>query len=358
MRRCDLWGVGLISISIALVGGCAAGGSAPPDEPIAGTTGLSRVVGPQQRAVAWAADVDDPYAPAAALGTIEYGGEPVDPARLVGQTVRDRAYNPVGELTDLVVDEQGAIVLALIEMDGRRTAAPWSAVYVQPRPLRIVVDAPKQQLEDLAFEPGTEPYLTDAGYVQRVFGEFADDVAPVYAYAEGDLEPVNKQPRMDPMWYGPLSAADDALEPPPAVLIEGEIIAVREFRTDPSDIGGSTELLVRTDNEKTWTVLIGSNDALRRQEADLNVGDRINALGAHFRQDKRDLLIAANIIDGEQIIRLPAAGEAGLDAYGGPIRQVGPTDAFPHDNPAITPGSLSLPGHPLPEIPLLPDGAR
>jgi hypothetical protein len=350
--------VGLIISSVTFAGGCAAGGSAEPEKPIAGTTGLSRVMGPQQRAVAPAADVDAPYAPAAGLRTIEFDGQQFAPGQLVGQTVRDRAYNPIGQLTDLVKDDQGEIVLALIEMDGQRTAAPWSAVYVQPRPLRIVVDAPRQQLEALAFRPGDEPYLTDTSYVQRVFREFADDVAPVYAYAEGDMEPVNKQPRLDSMWYSSLSAADDALEPPPSVLIEGEIIAKREFRTDSSDIGGSTELLVRTDDEKTWTVLIQSNDALRRQEAELKVGERINALGAHYRQDKRDLLIASNIINGEQMIRLPAASKAGLEAYGGPIRQVGPTDAFPHDNPAITPGSLSLPGRPLPEIPLLPNGSR
>jgi hypothetical protein len=282
--------------------------------------------------------------------------------RLLGQTVRDEAYNPVGTLTDVLVDEQDRAVLMMVAMDDQVSAAPWSAVFIQPQPLRIVVDAPTRQLRELAFDPAAGPVTSD--YVSLVYTAYEDDRSPVYAFGidippgfpQAVDEEVTDEDRT--FWQSPLSAGDGELAPEPHAMVAGVITAIRQFRSGPTDISGSTEMLLRTDTERNWTVIIRSNDALRRQDSDLAVGDRVTVLGPRYRREKRDFIVAGRIVTDDAVLQFADVRRPPTDATGGPIRSPGPVDITPYDNPRIVPGSRNMPGGPIPQIPMIPEAGR
>lgn len=305
-----------------------------------------------------AADLDDPFAPAAALS------ETAAPrvrrvSRMLGTDLRDRSFNRIGELTDLVIDGERRIVFAVAEtrsglfgMKRERSVVPWSVVYIHDRPLRLVVDATRDDVDEVTFAPTATPYLTDQAFIQRALRHYEQDAAPTYAFV-GEMQPA---PQDRTAWNSPLAAADDAMEPPPTQIVEGHIQAMREFRTGRNDIHGGTEMLLRTNDGRSFTVIVLSNLPLRaNQVATLELNQQVTVVGSRSTVEQRNYLLASSIVTEDGAIRLVPAGETGIDGLPGPLRRVGPVDAFPNRNLKIVPGSINSPGGPIPQIELLPE---
>jgi len=99
-----------------------------------------------------------------------------DVNRLIGTQVKNFKGEMLGAINDFVVDQEGRIIFAVLDHDGKFVAIPFSALSIsgsKTEELRVVLNADKEKL-DGAPEFGRTRVMTDrrwAGDVYRYFGE-------------------------------------------------------------------------------------------------------------------------------------------------------------------------------------------
>jgi len=241
-------------------------------------------------------------------------------SRVIGSDVEDKdAYN-IGDIEDLLIDKSnGRLAYAIVSHGGavgvneKLAVIPWRALDAQPKDGQYTLAAGKEKLEASAYTDQTN--LSDDAAARRLHEQFRTE--PYWeAYGvereadrkveveKGKVEVEKGDARADASvgwrekdeWVMKYDAAKQQ-------KVSGEITSIGSFNPQPGASAG-LQLRVRTDDGKMMSVLAGPTSYVRQQRVSIYPGQKAEITGSKAEFNGRDVLIAQEIRQGDQVLRL------------------------------------------------------
>lgn len=227
--------------------------------------------------------------------------------RLTGTAIQNLQGERLGDLDDLVIDvHQGQVAYAVVSMrrgflglSRELAVVPWSAMDVLSEPGTARLDADRETLQAIAFQPGDFPNLEDPQYSREIHQRFG---ARPYWEIVGFVADYDwMDPELSP-WDE--SSEYHALYNPDAVrTIHGTMEAIATFRLEGTAIKG-VRLRIRTDEGEAVTVHAGPLPYLERQDIRFRYGDRVTVTGSPAEWGPRYIFVASQIRTDDRTLDL------------------------------------------------------
>ena len=121
--------------------------------------------------IAWAQDHDNGQAPATHSGTRNQTSSSVRASKLIGATVKNKAGDSIGEISDLIVSAGANVTMAVVSAGGvlgigdKKIAIPYKSFSVSPDGKTLYLDMTADQLKQLP--PYTEDEKGEAAAHQK-----------------------------------------------------------------------------------------------------------------------------------------------------------------------------------------------
>jgi len=228
--------------------------------------------------------------------------------KLTGTSVRNPQNEDIGDIEDFVVDvSNGRLAYTVVSFGGfwgigeKYAAIPSRAINLQSQQGVAMLNADRQALESVAFDPGQWPDLTNREYAQRLREIFKEQP---YRATLGYVSPGQRPTRGDSQqaWSarGDYARHFDANN---VTTIQGTVQSVGTF--EPArGVSEGLRLRVKTSDGKLVTVHAGPASFAQRQNFTLMSGDNVTITGSHTKIGWRSVFVASEIQKGNETLRL------------------------------------------------------
>jgi len=227
-------------------------------------------------------------------------------SKLTGMSVKNPQNQDIGDVEDFVIDvPNGQVAYTIVSFGGfwaigeKYAAVPAAAVDFQPRQGFASINADRQALESVAFDPGNWPDLTNREYAQRLRDVFKGEQP--YRATLGYVAP-GPQTSSETAW-GAKSEYMKHFDPNQITTIKGTVVSVGTFEP-AKGVAEGLRLRVKTTDGKTITVHAGPAWYARQQKFDIKPGDEVTITGANAKIGWRSVFIASEIQSGTNTLRL------------------------------------------------------
>jgi sporulation protein YlmC with PRC-barrel domain len=320
--------------------GASAGRSTPGSQ--AGTTaprtGQSATAGQSQadRPSAAAGQSQTARAPSSsAMGQMGAGGQDVQMRRvthLTGLEVKNTEGQDLGDLEGFAINTpDGRVMYSILSFGGvagigeKYAAVPANAVRIQPQTHTAILNATRQTLESVAFNPSEFPNLGSPEYMQRLSKIFP--AAP----SEGALGYVPpQQPQMrniadEKTWSGE-GAYGKAFSAGTVKTITGTVESVGSFKPEGAMAGatGGLRLRVKTSEGQTMIVHAGPISYAEQQQFYVMPGDQITITGSETKMRGRSVILASEVKKDDKTLALRDKSGKPMWSMGGAAGQRSP----------------------------------
>jgi sporulation protein YlmC with PRC-barrel domain len=252
-------------------------------------------------------------------------------SKLTGLSVRNPQNDDVGDIEEFVIDAPtGHVEYTVVSFGGfwgigeKYVAIPTGAVDFQPQQGIARINADRQALESVAFDPGNWPDLMNREYSQRLHTTFKEDASrPALGYVAPGQPP---QPSMNSQqaWsaQGEYAKNFDASK---ITTIKGTVQSVGTY--EPArGVSEGLRLRVKTTDGKTITVHAGPMWYARQKNFYLKPGDEVNITGSNTKIGWRSVFVATEIQKGNETLQLRSkTGEPLWSAQGQQSQQRQPS---------------------------------
>jgi sporulation protein YlmC with PRC-barrel domain len=256
-------------------------------------------------------------------------------SNITGTSVRNAEGEDIGDIEDFVIDaSQGQVAYTVISFGGfwgigeKFAAVPISAVDLQPRRNIAKLDADRQTLEKIAFDPDEFPDLSNSQYAQQLHEVFdADPYWIVLGFVSPEQDPAASQRA-----WGTESQFAKHFDAKNVTTIQGTVQSIGSFLPEGAAPGspGGMRIRVTTDDGNLVTVYAGPQWYAQQNDFYVKPGDKINVTGSQTKIGWRPVLVASQIQAGDRTLRL--RNEAGL-----PLWQSQPTGQGQQQRQSTTP---------------------
>lgn len=228
---------------------------------------------------------------------------------LTGMHVKNDKGEDFGNIEDFVIDARnGRVAYTIVSFGGfwgigeKYAAVPYNAIDLQPRRNIARLEADRQTLESIAFEPGKFPDLTNRQYAQRIHEAF--DVEP-YWTVYGYVPPAERRAAEEQTW-GPQSQFARQFDADKIETMQGTVESVGTFRPEGAapGIADGLRLRVKTDEGKSVTVYVGPHWYARQQNFYLMPGDKITVTGSDTKIGWRSVIVPTEIKKDDKTLQL------------------------------------------------------
>ncbi len=208
----------------------------------------------------------------------------------------------------------GHLVYTVISLGGfwgfgeEYALVPSNAMNLQSQRDYARLDADKETLEAIAFNPGEWPNLSSRSYAQQVYTRF--DEQP-YWVVLGYTGPDDYETMSQEAWdaEGEYSKKFDAQN---VKTIEGTIESVGTFQP-ATGVREGLRLRVRTNEDKIVTVYAGPQWYAQQKDFWLRAGDEIEVTGCPTTIRERSVIMASKLQSGDKTLEL--RGEDGMPKW-------------------------------------------
>jgi sporulation protein YlmC with PRC-barrel domain len=280
----------------------------------------------------------------AAMGQMAAGSQDVQMRRvthLTGLEVKNTENQDLGDLEGFAINvSDGRVMYDIISFGGiagiaeKYAAVPANAVRIQPQTHTAILNATRQTLESVAFNPSEFPNLGSPEYMQRLSKIFP--AAP----AEGALGYVPpQQPQMrsiadEKAWSGE-GMHGKAFNPSTVKTITGIVESLGSFKPEgaPAGATGGLRLRVKTSDGHMVIVYAGPISYAEQKEFFVMPGDQITVTGSETKMRSRSVILASELKKDDKTLALRdksgkplwsmgvAAGQRSPGAAGSQTRQ-------------------------------------
>lgn len=232
-------------------------------------------------------------------------------------------------MEDFVIDvPNGQVAYTIVSFGGfwgigeKYAAVPAAAVDFQPRQGFTSINADRQALESVAFDPGNWPDLTNREYAQRLREVFKGEQP--YRATLGYVAPGQPQASSQTAW-GAQGEYVKHFDPNQITTIKGTVQSIGTFEP-AKGVSEGLRLRVKTADGKTITVHAGPAWYARQQKFDIKPGDEVTITGSNAKIGWRSVFIASEIQGGTNTLRL-------LSKTGAPLWTQAPMGQRPQGQP-------------------------
>lgn len=227
-------------------------------------------------------------------------------SKLTGTSVKNPKNEDIGDVEDFVIDApNGHVAYTVVSFGGfwgigeKYAAIPATAVDFQSQPGVAAINADRQALESVAFDPGKWPDLTSREYSQRLREVFKEEP---YRATLGYVSPSQPKANSQQAWsaQGDYAKNFDASH---ITTIKGTVQSVGTFEP-AKGVAEGLRLRVKTSDGKTVTVHAGPVQFARQQNFDIKPGDEVTITGSNAKIGWRSAFVASEIQKGDQTLRL------------------------------------------------------
>jgi sporulation protein YlmC with PRC-barrel domain len=204
------------------------------------------------------------------------------------------------------VTQGGHLLYTVVGMGGfwgfgqEYALVPSNAVDIQPHRDDARLDADKETLEAIAFDPGQWPDLSSRSYARQLHDRF--DERPYWIVLGYIATPEEQAAAWERAWaadseYARLFDADKIK------TIEGTVDSVGTFRP-ASGVREGLRLRVRADEDKIVTVHAGPHWYAQQKEFLVRTGDEIRVTGSEATIRDRSVILSSKIESGDKTLEL------------------------------------------------------
>jgi len=242
-------------------------------------------------------------------------------SKLTGMSVRNPQNEDIGDIEDFVIDvPNGHVAYTIVSFGGfwgigeKYAAVPTAAIDLHPPRGFARLDADRQTLESIAFDPGNWPDLSNRDYAQRLHETFKQEP---YWTTFGYVAPGQQQAASQRAW-GAQSEYMKNFNPDQITTIKGMVQSVGTF--EPArGVSEGLRLRIKTTEGKTVTAHAGPMWYARQQNFYLKPGDEVTVTGSNTKIGWRSVIVATEIQKGSETLRLRSkTGEPLWSAQGQP----------------------------------------
>jgi hypothetical protein len=251
---------------------------------------------------------------------------------LTGLEVKNTESQDLGDLEGFAINApDGRIMYDIISFGGvagvgeKYAAVPANAVRFQPQNHTAMLNATRQTLESVAFNPGEFPNLSSPEYMQRLSKIFP----PVSAGgALGYVPP--QQPQMqyiaDERSWSATGPYGKAFNAGTVKTITGTVESVGSFKPEGATAGatGGLRLRVKTSDGQTVIVHAGPISYAEQQEFFVMPGDQISITGSETKMRGRSVILASEVKKDGKTLELRDKTGKPLWSMGGAAGQRSP----------------------------------
>lgn len=210
-----------------------------------------------------------------------------------------RSYAAAGSM------QGGHLVYTVISLGGfwgfgeEYALVPSNAVNLQSQRDYVRLDADKETLEAIAFNPDEWPNLSSRSYAQQVYSRFDEQpywVILGFVVAE-DQDTKSKEAWDAESEYNKKFDAEDVK------TIEGTIESVGTFQP-AAGVREGLRLRVKTDEDKIVTVYAGPQWYAQQEDCWLRAGDEVKVTGSEAEIRGRSVILSSKIESGDKTLEL------------------------------------------------------
>jgi sporulation protein YlmC with PRC-barrel domain len=245
---------------------------------------------------------------------------------LTGIEVKNPENQDLGDIEDFVIDtSNGRISYDIVSVGGiagigqKYAAVPANAVRMQPQTHTAILNATKQTLESVAFEPSQFPNLGSPEYMQRLSKLFP---AAPSGGAFGYVPPQTPQMQLiaNERSWGAEGPHGKAFNPSTVKTITGTVESVGSFKPEsaPAGVSPGLRLRVKTSDGNIVTVYAGPSSFAEQHSFFVMPGDQISITGSETKIRSRTVILASELKKGSQTLEL-------RDKSGKPLWTMGPS---------------------------------
>jgi sporulation protein YlmC with PRC-barrel domain len=324
--------------------GSAAAGSMTPGSAAAGssvsrsTTGNQAAAGQSrtgQSATAPGQSQTTQAPPSSAMGQMPAGSQEVQMRRvthLTGMEVKNTENQDLGDVEGFAINtSDGRIMYGIISFGGvagvgeKYAAVPANALRIQAQNHVAILNATRQTLDSVAFNPSEFPDLSSPEYQARLSRIFP--AAP----AGGALGYVpSQQPQMQYIadqktWSGE-GMHGKAFNPSTVKTITGTVESIGSFKPEGAAAGttGGLRLRVKTTGGQTVIVYAGPVSYAEQKEFFVMPGDQITITGSEAKIRSRSIMLASELKKDGKTLELRDKSGKPLWSMGGAAGQRSP----------------------------------
>ncbi len=315
--------------------GSSATGSATPRSATGGQAAAGQSQAGQSAAAPGQSQTAQPPSASAAAGQMAAGGQDIQMRRvthLTGMEVKNSENQDLGDIEGFAINtSDGRVVYDIISFGGvagvgeKYAAVPANAVRIQPQNHVAILNATRQTLDSVAFNPSEFPDLSSPEYQARLSKIFP--AAP----AGGALGFVpSQQPQMqyiadEKAWSGE-GMHGKAFNPSTVKTITGTVESVGSFKPEgaPAGATGGLRLRVKTAGGQTMTVYAGPISYAEQKNFFVMPGDQITITGSETKIRSRSVILASELKKGDQTLQLRDKSGKPLWSMGGPSPSAAP----------------------------------
>jgi sporulation protein YlmC with PRC-barrel domain len=227
-------------------------------------------------------------------------------SKLTGMAVRNGQGQDIGDIEDFVIDvPDGRVAYTIVSFGGfwgigqKDAAVPFGAIDLQPSRGYALLNADRQTLESVAFDPSNFPDLSNPQYAQHLHEVFKTEP---YGATLGYVSPGQQQAASRNAWSRG-SDYNKHFDANQITTIKGTVQSVGTF----SPAKGVTEglrLRVKTTEGKTVTVYAGPASYAQQQNFAFKPGDQITVTGSNSKIGWRSIIMASEIQKDGNTLRL------------------------------------------------------
>ncbi len=228
---------------------------------------------------------------------------------LTGTSVRNAEGEDIGDIEDFVVDaSQGQIAYTIVSFGGfwgigeKFAAVPATAIQIQPRRHIARLDADRETLEKIAFDPDEFPDLSNREYAQRLHETFnAEPYWTVMGYVGSEQEQAAAQKA-----WGAEGQFARHFDPKNVKTVQGTVQSVGTFQPEGAAPGapGGLRIRITTDDGNLVTVYGGPQWYAQQHDFYVKPGDKISVTGSETKIGWRPVLVASQIKAADRTLQL------------------------------------------------------
>jgi len=327
---------------VATPGSSTAGSSTPRS-----TTGNQAAAGQSQadQSSAAAGRSQAGQAPSSAMGQMAAGSQDIQMRRvthLTGVEVKNSESQDLGDLEGFAINvSDGRIVYDIISFGGvagvgeKYAAVPANAVRIQAQNHTAILNATRQTLDSVAFNPSEFPNLSSPEYQARLSKIFP---AAPSGGALGYVPPQTPQAQSiaDEKAWSAGSPHGKGFNAGTVKTITGTVESVGSFKPEgaPAGATGGLRLRVKTTGGQTVTIYAGPVSFAEQKDFSVMPGDQITITGSEMKIRARSVILASELKTGDKTLEL-------RDKTGKPLWSMGGQGSAPG-----TPGTSSSKSRP------------
>ncbi len=306
----------------SLTPGSAAAGTATPGSAAPGSSAARSAAGQSQtgRSAADANQSATARAPSssAGAGPMGAGSQDIQMRRvthLTGMEVRNSENQDLGDIEGFAINTaDGRIVYDIISFGGiagvgeKYAAVPANAVRIQAQNHVAMLNATRQTLDSVAFNPSEFPNLSSPEYqarLSKIFPAAPAGGALGYIPSQAPQTPQMQSIADEKAWSGE-GVHGKAFNPSTVKTITGTVESVGSFKPEgaPAGATGGLRLRVKTSDGQTMTIYAGPVAFAEQKNFFVMPGDQITITGSETKIRGRSVLLASELKKGDQTLQL------------------------------------------------------